>query len=150
MSTLPKMMTGNPVASAPVVTAPTPTRMGGALANGPLKGYTGPMPGTPEFKAARAAGGTPIRDYVQANRPAPLARHAMPGPMGPRSGPMAPNPNTGVVPPHMRTGFTPANPTAPTAPRPMMAEGGLVKAKSKLANGSKFLKRTGCNTKAGH
>lgn len=130
-------------------------RMGGALTNGALKGYTGPMPGTPEFKAARAAGETPIRDYLKANRPTPAARPTMalpnrplPGPMGPRPGPMGGG-NPGPLPPGMgspvpRPGFAPTN---PTAPRPMMAEGGVVKKKGSTG---KVLSCTGHKTKAGH
>lgn len=49
----------NPMASA------LGQQRGGALTK---MGYGGPMPGTPEFQAARAAGETPIRDWAQEHR----------------------------------------------------------------------------------
>lgn len=72
---------------------------GGGLA---ALGYAGPMPGTDEFRAARAAGQRPILDWWRAQR----AAGVRPGPSWgqgegyPAPG-VQPNGNTGVVPPHM-------------------------------------------------
>lgn len=67
-----------------------------------MQGYQGPAPGTDEFRAARQAGETPIRDYLQEQR---AAQGLPPRPVLPTPG----NGNTGIVPPHM----------SETAPRPM-------------------------------
>ncbi len=39
----------------------------GQGAQGFLQGYPGPMPGTPEFQAAQAAGRNPLVEWLQAN-----------------------------------------------------------------------------------
>jgi translation initiation factor IF-3 len=79
----------------------TPRPRGGMMA-----GYTGPKPGTPEFKAARARGETPIRTYMKAQRaaraaarPAPASRPAAVSrpPATPRTLPATPRP-TGTKP----------------------------------------------------
>lgn len=68
----------------------TPRPRGGIMA-----GYTGPKPGTPEFKAARARGETPIRTYLQGKVAAKKAARAA-----------------------KKTANPPARPTTPAAPRP--------------------------------
>lgn len=60
-----------------------------------MAGYTGPKPGTPEFKAARARGETPIRTYLQGKVAAKKAARAA-----------------------KKTANPPARPTTPAAPRP--------------------------------
>ena len=49
-------------------------------------GYGGPMPGTPEFQAARAAGGTPIRDWAKENRGALMDQFQQGGGFGNHGG----------------------------------------------------------------
>ena len=51
------------------------------MGRGMLAGYTGPRPGTPEFKAARASGAKPIRDYVHSQ----IAARTPARPMAPRA-----------------------------------------------------------------
>jgi hypothetical protein len=105
-------------------------------------GYTGPMPGTPEFKAARAAGQTPIRDWRAANPQAGGGNGRRPRFGGGALGGMLPGApslpgvprNTGIVPP----GYTVPMPAPVPTPAAPMAEGGRVrkgkaKAKSKAA-----------------
>lgn len=51
-----------------------------------LQGYTGPMPGSPEWQAARAAGQHPILDWMRANYG---ERRGRPGnPITPQRGPL--------------------------------------------------------------
>lgn len=68
----------------------TPRPRGGIMA-----GYTGPKPGTPEFKAARARGETPIRTYIAGKVAAKKAARVA-----------------------KKTANPPARPTAPAVPRP--------------------------------
>lgn len=101
-------------------------------------GYTGPLPGSAELKAARKAGGTPIKDFRQANPGA-----MRPGGAGPRPTPAPrPNPPGGIVPPNMGGSPVPPRPAGasplpprrglgimaqnPIPPRPRLAEGGRV------------------------
>lgn len=65
-------------------------------------GYTGPMPGTDDFQAARAAGYHPIMDWFKTQHPA-YVEHSQQVPL-----PV----NTGIVPPNMQTQATPILPTA--------------------------------------
>ncbi len=73
----PKAVTKTAAPTAPVVgtgtTNPAAVPKKSGLA---AMGYTGPMPGTPAFKAARAAGETPIRTFMQTRRAAKKATRA--------------------------------------------------------------------------
>ena len=73
------------------------------LARPIMAGYQGPMPGTQEFRDARAAGETPIRDYRQQQ----LANGM---PVLPRPG------NTGVVGPMAVLPHTMPAPASPILP----------------------------------
>jgi len=70
-----------------------------------MQGYTGPMPGTQEFKDARAAGETPIRDYIQEQRPnlptLPQRPNGLVAANTPR--PMMPTMPGGIMPPVLPT-----------------------------------------------
>ena len=47
-------------------------QQGGFGTHGAFMGYNGPMPGTPEFLAARAAGQHPVLDWFRSQRPSRL------------------------------------------------------------------------------
>lgn len=76
------------------------------LARPIMAGYQGPTPGTQEFRDARAAGETPIRDYMQQQRAG-------------TGGPVLPVPgNTGVVGPMpLSAPHTMAPPVSPILPQ---------------------------------
>lgn len=84
-----------------------------------LAGYTGPMPGTPEFKAARKAGETPIRDYAKTKRDARKAARVAgrTAAAAKRTAKRAVTGNTGIVPPAMGGSPVPAR----TRPAPIVA-----------------------------
>ena len=74
---------GEPSPSGGKRTPTTPKRplLAKTMGRGMLAGYTGPRPGTPEFKAARASGAKPIRDYVHSQ----IAARTPARPMAPRA-----------------------------------------------------------------
>lgn len=125
-----------PIRKRSSTTGATTVTTSTAPKKGPMSDYTGPKPGTPEFKAARKAGQTPIRDHIKAKMAARKAARAAKK----SARPSRPSGSGGIVPPHMGGSPVPGTrPPRPVGPRPPsdLPRPGILSAASALAGAAK-------------